>query len=77
MEKIALADEWKSIASAPANADLELSIYDGGEYHALVFPCRRQGIHWRDVKANRLMRQFQPTHWRPWPPREPLKSRDS
>ena len=45
----------KPIATAPADADLELSIYDEGEYHALVFPCRREGSSWRDVGANRLM----------------------
>ena len=47
--------DWKSIATAPADADLELSIHDEGEYHALVFPCRREGSSWRDVGANRLM----------------------
>ena len=38
MEKVA---DWKPIATAPVDADLELSIYEDGEYHALVFPCRR------------------------------------
>ena len=36
MEKIA---DWKPIAAAPADVDLELSIYEDGEYHALVFPA--------------------------------------
>jgi len=62
MEKLS---DWKPIATAPAEADLELSIYDKGEYHALVFPCRRDGSSWRDVSANRSM-PLQPTHWRPW-----------
>ena len=31
--------DWKPIAPAPVNADLELSIYDQGEYHAVVFPA--------------------------------------
>ncbi len=32
---------WQPIATAPAQVELELSIYDKGEYHALVFPCQR------------------------------------
>ena len=35
--------DWQPIATAPTDADLELSIYEDGEYHALVFPCRRDG----------------------------------
>jgi len=62
MEKIS---DWKPIAAAPADTDLELSIYEDGEYHALVFPCRRDGSGWRDVSANRNM-PLQPTHWRLW-----------
>ena len=41
------------------------SIYDNGEYHALVFPCRRDGSGWRDVRADRPVR-LSPTHWRRW-----------
>ena len=48
--------DWKPIAPAPVNADLELSIYDQGEYHAVVFPCRRDGSSWRDVRRQRLLR---------------------
>jgi hypothetical protein len=29
--------EWKPIATTPANVDLEVSVYDKGEYHALIF----------------------------------------
>jgi hypothetical protein len=57
--------DWRPIASAPRDADLELSIYDKGQYHALVFPCRRDGTGWRDVHANRSM-PLAPTHWRLW-----------
>lgn len=57
--------DWNPIATAPADADLELSIYDQGEYHALAFPCRRDGSGWRDIGTNRPMR-LKPTHWRPW-----------
>ena len=28
---------WNPVATAPANAELELCIYDSGEYHALAF----------------------------------------
>jgi hypothetical protein len=62
MEKVS---DWKPIATAPAEADLELSIYDNGEYHALVFPCRRDGTGWRDMSADRFV-LLQLTHWRPW-----------
>ena len=62
MEKVA---DWKPIATAPVDADLELSIYEDGEYHALVFPCRRDGSGWRDVSANHPMPLLL-THWRPW-----------
>ena len=62
MEKVS---DWKPIAMAPVGADLELSVYEEGEYHALVFPCRRDGSGWRDVSANRDM-PLKPTHWRLW-----------
>jgi hypothetical protein len=62
MEK---TSDWKPIATAPADADVELSIYDQGEYHTLVFPCRREVYVWRDVSANRPM-SLEPTHWRLW-----------
>lgn len=60
-----MAKEWQPIATAPAHVELELSIYDKGEYHALAFPCRRDGSGWRDVRINRLM-PLEPTHWRLW-----------
>jgi len=47
---------WQAITTAPVEVELELSIYDKGEYHALAFPCRRDGLGWRDVRAGR---------WRP------------
>lgn len=58
---------WKTIASAPCDMALELSIFADGEYHALVFPCRRDDSAWRDVAADRLI-HVEPTHWRPWTP---------
>jgi hypothetical protein len=65
LEKAIPMSDWNPIATAPADTDLELSIYDQGEYHALVFPCRHDGSGWRDVSANRPM-PLKPTHWRPW-----------
>jgi hypothetical protein len=65
MEKTVPILDWRPIATAPADADLELSVYDKGEYHALVFPCRRDESGWRDVRVNRPM-SLQPTHWRRW-----------
>jgi len=57
---------WQPIATAPAHVDLELSVYDNGEYHALVFPCQHDGSGgWRHVRAHRPM-PLEPTHWRPW-----------
>jgi hypothetical protein len=56
---------WQLIATAPAHVELELSIYDKGEYHALAFPCQRDGKHWCDVRTSRPM-PLQPTHWRLW-----------
>lgn len=57
--------EWRLIATAPAHVELELSIYDKGEYHALAFPCQRDGWGWRDVRARRSV-LLEPTHWRLW-----------
>jgi len=44
MEK---GSDWSPIATAPADADLELSIYDEGEYHALPADAKAQaGAMW-------------------------------
>ncbi len=72
MEKTIHVLDWRPIGSAPANVDLELSIFDNREYHALVFPCRRDGLGWRDVAANRPM-PLEPTHWRLWRRESPEK----
>ena len=65
MEETVTALVWRPIKTAPADVDLELGVYDKGEYHAVVFPCRRDGLGWRDVRANRPM-PLRPTHWRWW-----------
>jgi len=58
--------EWQTIVSAPDNSDLEVSIFDRDEYHALVFPCRREQSGWRDTRTGRIV-PVAPTHWRRWP----------
>jgi hypothetical protein len=59
-------DGWRSIASAPFDQDLELSVIEDGEVHALLFPCRRTARGWAKVSANAAV-AVRPTHWRPWP----------
>jgi hypothetical protein len=66
MEKGAAKSNWQPIATAPAHTELQLSIYDKSEFHALAFPCHRDGSGWRDVRLNRPV-PINPTHWRPWP----------
>jgi hypothetical protein len=62
---IKMLRKWQAIATAPANAELELSFYEKGQHHALTFPCRRDGSGWRDVRTNRSV-EVTPTHWRLW-----------
>ena len=42
-------------ASAEVVIDLELCVYDSGEFHALAFPCRRNGVGWSDVRRNKMV----------------------
>ena len=56
---------WNPIRTAPADAKLELCVYDGEEYVTLAFPCRRNGVGWSDVGLNRMV-PIRPTHWRLW-----------
>jgi hypothetical protein len=65
MEEIVSNSVWKPIVTAPADDELELCVYDAGEYHALAFPCRRNDAGWSDVRRNRLV-PIRPTHWRLW-----------
>ena len=62
---IKMLRKWQPIETVPANAEVELSFYDNGQYHALVFPCRRDGSGWCDVKTGRII-DVKPTHWRLW-----------
>jgi hypothetical protein len=57
--------EWQPISSAPFDQDLELSVIEANETHALVFPCRRIANGWLNVKMNSQV-FVDPTHWRLW-----------
>ena len=65
MDKATSLCIWKPIADAPATGELELCVYENGEYHALAFPCRRNGVGWSDVRTNRMV-PIRPSHWRLW-----------
>lgn len=57
--------DWQPIATAPFGQDLELSVIENGEVHALVFPCRRSEEGWSDSQTNRII-PVRPSHWRNW-----------
>lgn len=57
--------DWRPIDQAPAEADLQLGVLDGGVVHALVFPCRRAGAIWVNSASGRRV-DIDPTHWRLW-----------
>lgn len=65
MEKDISKSNWKPIRTAPADAELELCVYDGEEYVTLVFPFRRNGVGWSDLRLIRMV-PIRPTHWRRW-----------
>jgi hypothetical protein len=56
---------WNPIATAPADAELELCVHEAEEYRILAYPRRRNGVGWFDVRLNRMV-AIRPTHWRPW-----------
>ena len=49
-------DGWRPITSAPFDQDLELSVIEDNEVHALLFPCRRTARGWANASANRRFR---------------------
>jgi hypothetical protein len=57
--------EWKPIATAPFDRDLELSVIDYEGTHSLVFPCRRVLGGWIHVERKEQI-DVEPTHWREW-----------
>ncbi len=65
MDNTVSHQEWRPIATAPYDCDLELAVRDADGTHALVFPCRRSATGW--VKAeNANFVNVHPTHWREW-----------
>ena len=60
-----LPRKWLPISSAPADHELELSVIDGNEVHALVFPCSKRNGGWIDASTKKPV-DVKPTHWRLW-----------
>jgi len=57
--------DWHPITTAPYGRNLQLSVIEGGEVSALVFPCRRTHRGWIDA-GNGARVPVDPTHWRDW-----------
>jgi hypothetical protein len=57
--------EWQPASTAPFDRDLELAVVSLGEWHALVFPCRRVLDGWIDAETKKRVEVY-PTHWRAW-----------
>ncbi len=60
-----LPRKWLPILGAPSDRDLELSVIDREEVHALVFPCRKKDGAWIDASTKTPI-DVHPTHWRLW-----------
>ena len=58
--------EWKPIATAPFDRELEVAIIDYNGTHALAFPCRRFLHGWINAETKKLLDNLRPTHWREW-----------
>jgi hypothetical protein len=58
--------DWHSVSSAPLDCELQLSVIERGEVHALVFPCRRALSGWMNASSGSAV-FVDPTHWREWP----------
>jgi len=61
----AVPPEWRPIASAPFDRDLELAVIDYDGAHALVVPCRRFLFGWIDSETKDPI-DVDPSHWRQW-----------
>jgi len=57
--------EWRSIATAPFDRDLELAVINYKGTHTFVFPCRRILGGWMKAETNTPIILY-PTHWREW-----------
>lgn len=60
---------WNPIATAPFDRDLQLSVIERDEVHALAFACRREPRGWINA-LTRTPVVVDPTHWRQWPAEE-------
>ncbi len=60
---------WNPIASAPSGRNLELAVIDNDGVHALVFPCEKASMGWKNVVTGMRV-DIRPTHWRAWNPEE-------
>jgi len=58
-------NEWQPIATAPFDRELELSVIESGEVHALAFPCRRTAGGWTHATTGKPV-LVDPSHWREW-----------
>jgi hypothetical protein len=56
---------WHQISTAPFDRDLQLSVIEGDDVHALVFPCRRSSKGWINSNTKEIV-HLRPTHWREW-----------
>jgi hypothetical protein len=56
---------WQPISTAPFDRDLELSVFDDDEHHAVGFPCRKIPGGWLNAESKRWV-PIRPTHWREW-----------
>jgi hypothetical protein len=56
---------WQLIEKAPFGQDLQLSVIEDGQIHALAFPCRRSASGWLNGLTQRPV-AVRPTHWRFW-----------
>lgn len=58
---------WQRLSTAPApfDSDLQLGVIEGGDIHALVFPCRRVVSGWINAATQQRV-TVNPTHWRVW-----------
>ena len=57
--------EWRAIATAPFERDLQLAVIERDGVHSLVFPCRRVLHGWVKSKTHSPV-NVHPTHWREW-----------
>jgi hypothetical protein len=57
--------DWQPIASATFDRDIQVSVIEKGEVHALVVPCQRTQSEWLHASTRQQL-FIDPTHWREW-----------